>query len=192
MCRGINNLREVNVSDVKAKAPRGGKKLPEPPRAREAAKGKKKPKTGGMGRKFTARDIPHDPSLPVIKQKVGRPKDTPELWTPAYIAEVADLIRKYVAESDYPTEAEFCYVYDIRFQRLCEFPALREAKELIFAKRQAITIRRGTSLGVGEGALGSFLTKLAANAGDFSMTEKQEIAHSGGVRIFATDHDEKL
>jgi hypothetical protein len=160
--------------------------------AREAAAGKKKPKTGGLGRHFSAKDIPADSALPVIKQKVGRPKDTPELWTPQYIAEVADLIRKYVSESDYPTEAEFCYVYDIRYQRLNEFPDLRAAKELIFAKRQAITIRRGIGLGQGEGALGSFLTKLAANAGDFSMTEKQEIAHSGGVRIFATEHDEKI
>lgn len=180
------------MSDAKAKAPRGGKKSAEPLRAREAAKGKKKPKPPSLGRKFTAREIPHDPSLPVIKQKPGRPKDTPDLWTPAYIAEVADLIRQYVAESDYPTEAEFCYVYDIRFQRLCEFPELRAAKDLIFAKRQAITIRRGIGLGQGEGPLGSFLTKLSANAGDFSMTEKQEIAHSGGVRIIATEHDEKI
>ena len=180
------------MSDAKVKAQRGGKKITVPLRAREAAKGKKKPKPASLGRKFTARDIPHDPSLPIIKQKVGRPKDVPGLWTPEYIAEVAALIRAYVAESDYPTEAEFCYVYDIRYQRLNEFPELRDAKDLIFAKRQAITIRRGMSLGVGEGALGSFMTKLAANAGDFSLTDKQEIAHSGGVRIFATEHDEKL
>jgi len=180
------------MSDAKAKALRGGKKSTEPLRAREAAKGKKKPSVGKIPRKFAARDIPHDPSWPVIKQKRGRPKDTPNGWTPAYIAEVAALVRRYVEESDYPTEAEFCYVYDIRYQRLNEFPELREAKDLIFAKRQAITIRRGIGLGQGEGPLGSFLTKLAANAGDFSMTEKQEIAHSGGVRIFAAEHDEKL
>lgn len=176
------------MSEAKGRAPRGGKKSPEPPRTREAAARENKPRVKG----FSAADIPHDSSLPPIKRKPGRPKDTPDLWTPAYIAEVAALIRNYAEESDYPTEAEFCYVYDIRFQRLNEFPELKAAKEAIFAKRQAVTIRRGLALGQGEGALGSFLTKLSANAGDFSLTEKQEIAHSGGVRVVATDHDEKL
>lgn len=176
------------MSETKGKAPRGGKRTSAPLRVREAAAREKKPRVKG----FSAADIPHDSSLPVIKRKPGRPKDSPDIWTPAFIAEVADLIRQYVEESDYPTEAEFCYVYDVRYQRLNEFPELRAAKDMIFAKRQAVTIRRGLALGQGEGALGSFLTKLSANAGDFSLTEKQEIAHSGGVRVVATDHDEKL
>jgi hypothetical protein len=114
------------------------------------------------------------------------------VWTPEHIAEVAADILAYAESSLFPTEAEFCYTRGIAYQRLVEFPELRAAKEMMFAKRQAMTIRRGLRLGIGEGALGSFLAKLAGNAGPFSLTEKTETEHSGSVRVIATQVDEQI
>jgi hypothetical protein len=87
----------------------------------------------------------------------------------------------YIETTQFPTEAGFCIRYRVAFQRLCEFPLLRELKEFLFAKRQDETIQRGIRLGQGESALGGFLAKLAANAGSFSFTDKSEVAHSGSI-----------
>ena len=112
-------------------------------------------------------------------ENMGRP----EVWTPEYVAEVAAKMHKYVDETLCPTEAEFCFLFDIRFQRLAEHEALIAEKERLFAKRQAYVIKCGVGLEKGENAKGSFLQKLAANAGAFSLTDKQAIEHSGSVQI---------
>jgi hypothetical protein len=115
------------------------------------------------------------PETPLVPVHRGRPKDSPDVWTPEHIAEVAQQMWEYIESTDYPSIPGFCYLYGIRHQRLGEFEELRDMKDLLFAKRQANIERRGMRLGVGEGALGSFIQKLAANAGPFSLTDKTEV-----------------
>lgn len=81
----------------------------------------------------------------------------------------------YIQKTDCPLECEFCFDHRIAYQRINEHQVLREMKELLFAKRQAYTIRNGINLGQGEGPRGAFLAKLAANAGAYSLVEKSEV-----------------
>jgi hypothetical protein len=122
----------------------------------------------------------------------GRPKDTPDVWTQAHIEEVAEKFWNYIESTDCPTEAEFCYLSLVAHQRLGEIPLLRQLKEFMFAKRQAYTTNRGLRLVQGDGPLGAFLAKLAANAGPFSLVDKSESTIRGGPRPFANQSDEEL
>ncbi len=99
----------------------------------------------------------------------------------------------YTEATKCPTEAEFCYLYLVRHQRINEFPLLRELKDYMFAKRQAFTTNRGIKLQQGDGPLGAFLAKLAANAGPFSLVDKGEttLRDGGGMR-FANLSDDEL
>jgi len=116
----------------------------------------------------------------------------PQKWTEAQIVKVADDMAKYIDESDFPTLAEFCYIHGIYSARINESSILREMNDLLHAKCQAMIIRRGVTLGQGEGPLGQFLQKLAMNMGQFSLTDKSEVAHSGGVNLVLSRQDEKL
>jgi hypothetical protein len=132
-------------------------------------------------------DDPMEPSNPLpIKKKMGRPFG-PILWTPEYIKAVVHDMEVYTESMDFPTESEYCYTRDIAYQRINEIPELRAAKEMMFAKRQAMIIRRGLTLGMGDGPLGSFLLRLAANAGPFSLTEKQALEHAGTIGVQIVD-----
>lgn len=119
----------------------------------------------------------------------GRPKNSPDVWTAEHIEAVAEDLWNYIESTPCPTEAEFCYTRGIHFQRLSDIPLLRELKEFIFAKRQAYTIGRGVRLAQGDGPLGAFLQKLAANAGPYSLTDKTDIALYDDKRL---PRDERL
>lgn len=160
-----------------------------PPRARKTAPTPRKPRAKGL----TCATAPA-PEIPVVTVRRGRPKDSPDVWTPEHIAEVADLLWSYVDSTEYPTEAEFCYLHGVRYQRLVEFEELREAKEYLFAKRQANVFKRGMSLEKGDGPLSSFIKQVAANAGPFSLTEKTEITEKTpqGTLLDALEEAERL
>lgn len=104
----------------------------------------------------------------------GRPKDTPDVWTPAHKAEVAEWIYEYTDSAAFPSEAEFCLLYGVRHQRLGEFPELVAAKEYLLAKRAVEIQRHSLELNKDTGARASYLNRMAANVGTFSMTEKSE------------------
>ena len=104
----------------------------------------------------------------------GRPKDSADVWTPEYRAELADKLWAYIEATACPTEAEFCIKYLVHPRRMSDIEELKELMPYLFAKRQAYTIRSGLTLKTGEGPRGAFLAKLAANAGQFSLVEKLE------------------
>jgi hypothetical protein len=143
-------------------------------------------RTKAATHKLACKDLTDFCPPPPIKRGVGRPP-VPIVWTPEYIQQVVEDMEKYTDETDFPTEAEFCYTRQIRYQRLNEHEELRAAKEMMFAKRQAMLIRRGLSLGMGEGPLGAFISRIASQAGPFSITEKQELAHSGSIGVQIVD-----
>lgn len=112
--------------------------------------------------------------VPAEKKRRKFPSDFAYVWTAERVEEVGRQLWDYIESTDCPTEAEFCYKYLIAHQRLGEFPLLSQLKELMFAKRQAYTTGRGLRLVQGDGPLGAFLAKLAANAGPFSLVDKLE------------------
>lgn len=149
---------------VKAKVPKRTPKIPAAKKADDALPA----------------PAPVDNMLP-LKRPPGRPKGTADTWTPEFIQQVADEMEAYTAASEFPTEAEFCYTRGIHPQRLSEFQLLRDARDMLFAKRQAMTIRAGIRLGKGDGPKGSFLLKLAANAGALSLVDKSELTGKDGA-----------
>lgn len=171
-----------------------------PSRARGAKKGPGRPRTPATKkpakkatptkRKPSAKTKPAAPLLAVPLR--GRPKDSPDVWTPEHLEEVAQQLWEYIEKTACPTEAEFCITYLVRHQRLGEFPILRELKEFMFAKRQAYTVGEGISLGLGDGPRGSFLAKLAANAGPFSLIDKGESIIRGPGSAFENLSDDEL
>lgn len=106
--------------------------------------------------------------------KVGRPPNTPNVWTPKHLAEVAGWIYEYADTARYPSVAEFCMVYGITHSRLGEFEELREAREYLHAKvfvqgnREAMTATKETGPRV------TYINKRLANTGPFSLVEKSE------------------
>lgn len=86
----------------------------------------------------------------------------------------ADML-DYVDVADFPTESEYCYTRGVALKKLP-----KAGCEMMAAKRQAVMIRRGWS---DDGPLGTFLTKLAANAGDFSLVDKHELGGPNGDPI---------
>lgn len=109
--------------------------------------------------------------------KLRRTK-APDEWPEDYVNIVKEDMQTYIDESDFPTEAEFCYTRGIGIKKVDQH--LKDMKELMAAKRQAMMIRRGWS---GDDPLGTFLTKLAANAGPFSLVDKHEIGGPDGDPI---------
>jgi hypothetical protein len=176
------------------KTTKPARKSSAPSRARGAAK-KPAPKkqtikqaAAALGAALASPSIPLAPPPPRGR---GRPKDTPDVWTQEHIEEVAEQLWDYIESTPCPTEAEFCYKFLVAHQRLGDIPLLRQLKEFMFAKRQAFTIGKGIKLGQGQGPLGSFLAKLAANAGPFSMVEKSE-STIHNPRPFSNLSDEDL
>lgn len=124
---------------------------------------------------------------PMKRHGGGWPKGRPRLFTPEVIEALCNDLLAYADENEYPTEAEYCYTRGINFQRLNDIPALREAKDMMLAKRQAMLIRRGMTLTIGEGPLGAFISRMISHAGQFSMTEKQELTHAGSIGVQIVD-----
>jgi hypothetical protein len=137
------------------------------------------------------------PTPPVdVPRLRGRPKNSPDVWTPEHIEEVAQQLWEYIETTLCPTEAEFCYKYLVAHQRLSDIPVLRELKSFMFAKRQAYTIGEGIDLHQGDGPRGAFLAKLAANAGPFSLVDKSEKtirdSSPGGFKDLSDEDLEKV
>ena len=130
----------------------------------------------------TLKGIDESP-LPVVVRRKGRRPNTPDKWTSDFILHIAAEMEKYTEESEFPTEAEFCYMYGVHPQRFCESAILTNARDMMMAKRQAVTIKRGMKLEPGEGALGSFLARISANAGIFSLVDKQELTGRDGMPV---------
>jgi len=128
------------------------------------------------------KEIDNSP-LPVIHRKSGRQPNTPERWTSEFILKIAAEMERYTDESEFPTESEFCYIHGVHPQRFSESAILSNARDMMMAKRQAVTIKRGMKLEPGEGALGSFLARLSANAGVFSLVDKQELTGRDGMPV---------
>lgn len=149
-----------------------GRTITPSPRARDEkpkARQPKRPENLPVPAPKPPAEISLVPMAPVAKP--GRPV----VWTAELVHQVAEDMRAYVASVDFPTLAEFCYTRGISPRRISDHPELIEAREMLQAKLQAMTINRGLKLGQGEGALGSFLLRMSANAGAFSLTEKQEL-----------------
>lgn len=122
-----------------------------------------------------------------VRTGPGRPKDTPDVWTPEHVNEVAEAMWDYVQKTDCPSLAEMCFKLHLRVQRISEFPALGEMREALNAKRLAYLERAGMTLNKDHGQRGAFLLKMACNVGPFSFTEKQELEHSGSVAVQIVD-----
>jgi len=156
----------------------------QPPFDQDPSETLKRPKLNKFRSKELSSNVMRlsDNNPPSIR-RIGRPPNTPNKWTPEYIDSVVADMQQYTDDTDYPTEAEFCYTRSIHPQRLRESPVLRDARDMMLAKRQAMVIRRGMNLGPGEGALGSFIARLSANAGIFSLVDKQEVTGNEGMPL---------
>jgi hypothetical protein len=120
----------------------------------------------------------------------GRPKDTPDVWTPAHIAEVADLLWAYTEATPCPLLAEFCYLNGVRRQRIFEFPELVEAKNYLQEKRAMYFDLAGRSLTRDDGPRGAFIIRALANVGAASMTEKTEsFERVQSVNVYVPDNN---
>lgn len=117
----------------------------------------------------------------------GRPVGSADVWTPEHIAEVTAAIYAYVEKTACPSVAEFCYTHGVRIQRLSEFPSLGEARDALNAKRLAYIEKAGLKLNKDHGQRGTFLLRMAANVGAYSLTEKQDLEHSGSVAVKIVD-----
>jgi hypothetical protein len=180
--RSANAKTPAKRAPEKARSAAGARsamKTSEPSRARMVVKRIPKPNKSAPVAPKSIESSPPESE----KRGRGRPKGTPDVWTPEHIEEVAQQLWDYIEATDCPTEAEFCYKFGIHFQRLCEIPELRFLKDFIFAKRQAYTISRGIALTKEQGPLGAFLAKLAANSGYFSLVEKSELTGKDGAPI---------
>jgi len=111
---------------------------------------------------------------------MGRPKDSADVWTPEHIEEVADLMWAYIQAADIPSVEEFEFLYHVRHQRLGEFPALAEMREYLQAKRKLGIDFLALTTDNTNGSRVSYLAKMAANVGPFSMVDKSEF--SGEIR----------
>jgi len=114
-------------------------------------------------------------SLGFWKPGPGRPKGTPDVWTDEHKAEVAGWIYDYTDANDLPEEAEFCMLYGVRHQRLGEFEELKAAKEYLQAKRSVAIRHQSLELDKETGARASYLNRMAANCGTFSLVEKSDL-----------------
>lgn len=153
---------------------RGGLRGPYPKGTPSSRKPGGAPPPQKPAKKSAKKRATTNPAAAAPPPRRGRPKNTPDVWTPEHINEVAQQLWDYIEATACPTEAEFCILHLVAHQRLGEIPELRMLKDFMFAKRQAFTVGRGLRLGHGDGPLGSFLAKLAANAGPFSLVDKSE------------------
>jgi hypothetical protein len=112
------------------------------------------------------------------QQFVLKRADLPEEWNEDLVKLMLSDLQSYVDESDFPTEAEFCYTRGVGIKKVKKY--LKDGLELMSAKRQAMLIRRGWS---GEEPVGTFLTKLSANADEFSLVDKHELGGPNGEPI---------
>jgi hypothetical protein len=99
-------------------------------------------------------------------------------WDDALVTKLNADMLDYVDASDFPTEAEYCYTRGLPVKKVKKY--LKASLEMMAAKRQAILIQRGWS---GDEPVGGFLTKLSANADDFSLVDKHEIGGNNGEPI---------
>ena len=119
----------------------------------------------------------------------GRPKNTPDLWTPEHIEEVAEAFWAYVELTPCPLLAEFCYAQGVHRQRIYEFPELAEIKDMLYAKRAAYLDQAGLRLTRDDGPRGAYLIRASANLGEHSMTEKTENAERvTAVNVYIPDN----
>jgi hypothetical protein len=102
----------------------------------------------------------------------------PEEWDAEMVARLNADMLEYVDASEFPTEAEYCYTRGLPIKKVKKH--LKASLELMSAKRQAILIQRGWS---GDEPAGGFLTKLAANADEFSLVDKHEVGGPNGDPI---------
>lgn len=116
----------------------------------------------------------------------GRPKDTPDVWTPAHKLEVANWLFEYTDSVELPSVAEFCRLYGIRFQRLGEFEELAEGREYLQAKRASAIEKAAVSTVRETGCRVAFFARMAANTGVFSLVDKVETENKNtNVQIYA-------
>ena len=154
--------------------------------ARKAARSKQ----GGMSR-VEEKSSASSPAPVSVVPTLGRPPNTPDKWTDEYVALVIADMERYINSTAYPTEAEFCYTRHIHPQRLNENAALREAKVMMQAKRQAKIIERGFALKPGEAPLCSFLRRMMSHAGPFSLTDKTEVDLNQGSDVASMTPEER-
>jgi hypothetical protein len=152
-------------------------------RATPTRRGKEKPLNPPASKE------PEAPAIPAAPRGRGRPKDTPDVWTPAHIEEVASQFWDYIEATPCPSLAEFCFKSLVRRQRIYEIPELLELKEFLYAKRAAALEAKGFSLTREDGPRGAFICKAISNVGDFSMVEKTEnVSRVQATHVYLPDN----
>lgn len=113
------------------------------------------------------------------------PGGRPIKWTKKKRLELLHRFFLYIEEHDIPIIAEFSYLNDLDRRRLYEFEEFSHAIKICISKKEANLEKGALTRAIDPGMAKFSLAQLG-------WSDKQEIAHSGGVRIVATDHDEKL
>ena len=133
-----------------------------------------------------------DPKKTALK-KTGPKKKRPSrisgptnrVWTDEKIAEIKKLFDKYIEETDVPIIAEFAYKHGLWRQKLYEFPALYDSIKIAIAKKET-ALEKLALTGKVNCTMAIFSLK------QLGWKDRMEMQHSLGVRIVATDYDEKL
>jgi len=132
-----------------------------------------------------------DVQIPLVDPpRRGRPMDSPDVWTPEHIAEVAERLWIYILKTDCPVLAEFCFDEGINRRRIYEFPELLEVKDMLLEKRAAYFDKAGRLLSREDGPRGAFILRALANVGGASMVEKSETTeHVDSIQYFLPAKD---
>lgn len=105
-------------------------------------------------------------------RKPGRPPKVPPM-------ELLERLETYIAVTDVPKVAEFAYLNDYDVGSLYDIPEISQALKKLIAKKTAvledIALQSGRNSGTASAAIFSLK--------QLGWSDKQEIAHSGGVHL---------
>ena len=101
----------------------------------------------------------------------------PQKWTEERRQEILASFFSYIDEKDIPVIAEFAYLNKIPRTKIYEWPEFRDAIELCHCKKEANLELGGLARAIDSGMAKFSLAQLGWRA------EKQEVNHSGSIRI---------
>ena len=97
-----------------------------------------------------------------------------------------EAIEKYIDETSIPIVSEFAYLNGLNRTSVYEIEELSDAIKKLVSKKEAALERLGLSGAPNVSPMAIFSLK------QLGWKDKQEVEHSGGIKVFATPQDEAL
>ena len=104
----------------------------------------------------------------------------PKKYTQKFIAEKIIALNEYTKKTDIPILKEFCYQNDIPSNHIYDYKEFSESIRLLINKKEAQLERLGL-----KGETNPTLTVFSLK--QLGWRDKQEIEHSGGVKVIRDD-----